>query len=95
MMPGAPLFVSECHIACSLPWLFRLVFATPFPGSESENASFRSCAFAALKVAPVGRLAGRRKMRLAIGLPLHHQQALSDLLERIYDPAAQITANII
>jgi len=36
----------------------------------------------------VGRLTGEAKMRLAIGLPLHHQQELSDLLKRIYDPAS-------
>jgi uncharacterized repeat protein (TIGR01451 family) len=35
---------------------------------------------------PTGTLAPSQKLRLAIGLPLHNQQALTDLLEQIYSP---------
>ncbi|MBW8864575.1 MAG: S8/S53 family peptidase, partial [Verrucomicrobia bacterium] len=40
------------------------------------------------KIAPAGHLAGTNELRLAIGLPLHHADALTNLLREIYDPAS-------
>ena len=37
---------------------------------------------------PVGRLAGSARLNLAIGLPLRNPEALSNLLQQIYDPAS-------
>ena len=37
---------------------------------------------------PVGRLPGSSRLNLAIGLPLRHQEALTTLLEQLYDPAS-------
>lgn len=39
---------------------------------------------------PVGRLAAERKLNLAIGLPLHNGQALTDILQQIYDPSSAL-----
>ena len=35
---------------------------------------------------PLGRLPGDRRLNLAIGLPLRHTEALTDLLRQLYDP---------
>jgi len=40
------------------------------------------------QLTPVGRLEATRRLHLAIGLPLRNQQALTDLLGRLYDPAS-------
>ena len=37
---------------------------------------------------PTGRLAADRELNLAIGLPLRNQEELTNLLQRIYDPAS-------
>ena len=37
---------------------------------------------------PVGRLAISERLDLAIGLPLRNQEALTNLLQRIYDPTS-------
>ena len=42
---------------------------------------------AAKAAAPVGRLPGDRRLNLAIGLPLRHPDALTNLLGQLYDPA--------
>src|ERR1022692_421807 len=39
------------------------------------------------RLQPVGRLAGTTQMKLAIGLPLRNQEALTNLLHQLYDPA--------
>jgi len=40
------------------------------------------------KIAPLGHLAGTNQLRLAIGLPLRHADALTNLLREMYDPAS-------
>jgi hypothetical protein len=45
-------------------------------------------AVTALKLPPVGRLPATNHLHLAIGLPLRNPQALSHLLQQIYDPAS-------
>ena len=37
---------------------------------------------------PLGRLDGASRLRLSIYLPLHHPEALTNLLDQIYDPAS-------
>jgi len=37
---------------------------------------------------PIGQMSGAARLDLAIGLPLRNTQALTDLLEQIYDPAS-------
>ena len=41
-----------------------------------------------LGLQPVGRLPVAQKLHLAIGLPLHNQGALSNLLQQLYDPSS-------
>ncbi len=39
------------------------------------------------QLAPLGRLAATNELRLALGLPLRHREALTNLLAALYDPA--------
>ena len=43
---------------------------------------------AAVRLTPVGRLESARELKLAIGLPLRNKEGLTNLLQRIYDPAS-------
>ncbi|HEV2437947.1 MAG TPA: protease pro-enzyme activation domain-containing protein, partial [Verrucomicrobiae bacterium] len=43
---------------------------------------------ARLNLQPVGNLAGSKQFHLAIGLPLHNQEMLTNLLQQLYDPAS-------
>src|SRR5260370_36844758 len=43
---------------------------------------------AAARLQPVGRLPSSSRLKLAIGLPLRNQEALTTLLEQLYDPAS-------
>lgn len=43
---------------------------------------------ARLNLQPVGRLVGTTHLPLTIGLPLHNQEALTNLLQQLYDPAS-------
>src|SRR2546428_9119168 len=42
----------------------------------------------AARLQPVGRLPGSSRLNLAIGLPLRNQEALTTLLDQLYDPAS-------
>jgi hypothetical protein len=66
-----------------------LLFTTP--GSAAERQVLRGHvpeAVARLNLQPVGRLPATNRLNLAIGLPLRHTNALSKLLQDIYDPAS-------
>ena len=43
---------------------------------------------AVAKLAPVGSLPASQRLNLAIGLPLRNQEALTNLLHQLYDPAS-------
>ncbi len=43
---------------------------------------------AKLHLQPIGNLAGSKQLHLAIGLPLHNQEMLTNLLQQLYDPAS-------
>ena len=45
-------------------------------------------AVARLNLQPVGQLPASNQMRLVIGLPLRNQEALTNLLQQLYDPAS-------
>lgn len=47
-------------------------------------------AVARMNLQPIGNLAGTTRLRLAIGLPLHNQTALTNLLQQLYDPASPL-----
>jgi Pro-kumamolisin, activation domain/Immunoglobulin domain len=56
------------------------------PGGRQFLAGHVPAAVSALT--PVGRLEADRQLRLAIGLPLRNKEELTNLLQRIYDPAS-------
>ena len=70
--------------------LVALVFlsATAAQGAERQSLQSGHVPPVVNKLLPVGRLTSSRNMRLAIGLPLHNQTALTNLLLQTYDPAS-------
>src|SRR2546425_651680 len=58
------------------------------PGWAAERQRLSGHVPAALqRLQPVGRMPASSQLRLAIGLPLRHQEALTALLEQLYNPA--------
>ena len=43
-----------------------------------------------LHLQPIGSLAATKQLNLAIGLPLHNQEELTNLLQQVYDPASPL-----
>jgi subtilase family serine protease len=68
-----------------------MVLAVAFglvPAEAGTTRALRGHTAPASAVArPLGRLAPTNSLRLAIGLPLRHQEALTNLLHQLYDPA--------
>ena len=69
-------------VVCSLSFLAVNVRAT-------ERQVLRGHVPAAVaRLQPVGPLPGTNRLRLAIGLPLHNREGLTNLLRQLYDPAS-------
>ena len=71
-------------------WLV-LLFGFSDSGMAAEKQTLHGHvpnAVARLNLKPLGRLSGTNTMRLLIGLPLHNQEALTNLLNQLYDPAS-------
>jgi len=73
----------------------RILLATfacllfPLPGRAAQRQVLHGHVPAVVsRLAPVGRLDATQRLNLAIALPLRNQQALTDLLRRLYDPAS-------
>ena len=65
--------------------VFLLCFTTSSRAGERQELRHHvPAAVAHLK--PVGRLSASTRLDLAIGLPLRNQEALTNLLQQIYDP---------
>ena len=67
--------------------LFCLQFATIAQPVQTQSLPGHVPA-AVAHLTPVGRLEADRELKLAIGLPLRNQEGLTNLLQRIYDPAS-------
>ena len=66
-----------------------LLFTTPGSGVERQVLrGYVPAAVARLSLMPVGRLPATNRLTLAIGLPLRNTNALSKLLQDMYDPAS-------
>src|SRR5690242_6963672 len=64
-----------------------MLFVTPTWAMERQFLKGYVPAVAA-RLQPVGRLPGARALYLAIALPLRSPEALSNLLEQLYDPTS-------
>ena len=81
------LAVKNILIPCLLASLSAL--AAPVPSVTGGRQLLPGHVPAAVRqLQPIGSLAGETKLHLAIGLPLRNRQALSSLLEAIYNPAS-------
>jgi uncharacterized repeat protein (TIGR03803 family) len=66
-----------------------LLFTTPGPAAERQLLRGHvPPAVARLNLQPVGRLPATKRLNLAIGLPLRNTNALTRLLQELYDPAS-------
>ena len=75
---------SRLALACA-SWC--LLFAAPARAAELQVLHGHLPAIVA-RLAPVGSLAATQRLNLAIGLPLRNQEALTNLLHDLYDPAS-------
>jgi len=66
-----------------------LFAATAWP-AEPQQVKGHVPAAVAGGLAPVGRLPASQQLPLAIGLPLRNRQALTNLLQQLYDPASPL-----
>jgi subtilase family serine protease len=81
LFPGALLFAS-----CAWSWLLFTTTARAADGQVLHGHVPN--VVTTLNLQPVGRLSATNRLHLAIGLPLRNPQALSNLLQQIYDPAS-------
>ena len=71
----------------TLPCVALLVVSGPAGAAELQKLGGHVPA-AVAGLTPIGQLSGSQRMNLAIGLPLRNQEALTNLLRDIYDPAS-------
>jgi subtilase family serine protease len=76
-----PVRLLICLLALLLApvWPARAVVLRTLPMATPE---------AAVRLRALGRLPAEKSLRLAIGLPLRQREALTNLLQRLYDPAS-------
>src|SRR5450432_3245238 len=67
--------------------VLSLLFITSGWAAEGQSLSGHLPP-AAARLQPVGRLPALNRLNLAIGLPLRNQEALTNLLEQLYDPSS-------
>jgi len=67
--------------------LFCLQFAAIAQTAQTQSLQGHVPA-ALAQLSAVGRLDGSRELKLAIGLPLRNKEGLTNLLQRVYDPAS-------
>ena len=67
-----------------------LALGLPLAGSAAprQKISGQHVPKAAARLVPAGSLPGSQRLNLAIGLPLHNEKELDDLLQQLYDPAS-------
>ena len=68
-----------------------LFFSAVYPGIAAERQVLRGhvpAAVARFNLQPTGQLPATKSLHLAIGLPLRNQEALTDLIQQLYDPAS-------
>jgi len=78
---GSPAFVPPARAQAA-----AAVSPKPQPAAGRQLLPSRVPAVVA-RLQPLGRLAATDRLKLAIGLPLRNQQALTRLLEQLHDPA--------
>jgi uncharacterized repeat protein (TIGR01451 family) len=79
--------MKQAHLFWMVVSVLFLVLVAPVRAAESQVLHGHVPA-AVLRLLPVGRLSSAARLKVAIGLPLRNQEALSALLQDIYDPAS-------
>src|ERR1035437_952862 len=69
-----------------------LAFGLPLTGSAAPRQQLRGghvpAAVARFNLQPVDRLPATKRLKLGIGLPLRNREALTNLLQQLYNPAS-------
>ena len=75
---------------CILGLLISLLpgFLAPSVRAAGRQVLHDHMPAAVVGLRPTGRLPGSTRLDLAIGLPLRHQEALTNLLRQLYDPSS-------
>jgi hypothetical protein len=85
--PGSRPWVRRAAVVACLPWFALL--ATPVHAAEQTVLQDHiPLAVTRLHLQPIGGLAASQHLKLAISLPLRNPEALTNLLQQIYDPAS-------
>ncbi|HVM47905.1 MAG TPA: protease pro-enzyme activation domain-containing protein, partial [Candidatus Acidoferrum sp.] len=81
-----PHICSIYPLTFALPCLLLLLAMVPMQAAERQVVPGGMPA-AVGRLQPLGRLDGAKELKLAIGLPLRNEAALSQMLRELYDPA--------
>jgi hypothetical protein len=79
LLPVCIVAIFHCFIAVSIPTSAQAGEMRALPGHVLPAAALSQ---------PLGRLPGTNFLRLAISLPLHNSEVLTNLLQRLYNPAS-------
>jgi Pro-kumamolisin, activation domain/Divergent InlB B-repeat domain len=79
------LFAAQCAV---LLFLTADYLRAAVPTGQKILSGHVPVAIARLNLQPLGSLSGSTNLHLAIGLPLHNQDELANLLQQIYDPTS-------
>ena len=82
-----PLTCGRIAGACAA---FVILFAVPAPAAGRQALPRHLPAPMNMNLPPVDRLAGSKRLPLAIGLPLRNREGLTNLLRQISDPASPL-----
>ena len=69
--------------------LLLSVFCAPAQ-TANEHSCPATCRTGISSSQPLGRLDGSTRLKLSINLPLHNREALTNLLDQLYDPASPL-----
>jgi len=58
--------------------------------TQAQRTQFQGSPTQAVNLRPISRLSNARNLQLTIGLPLRNKQALTDFLNRLYDPTSLV-----
>src|SRR5262252_709234 len=83
--PPAPNLYPACVAPACVAIALLLITSTQATERQILNGHVPT---ATVHSQPVGRLPGSSRLNLVIGLPLRNQEALSNFLEQLYDPAS-------
>ena len=87
-MNSSARFLAFVRVWCALLALFLSTFLSTAQAQEQDRQELQSHVSAPAGAKLIGRMPGSQRLRLAISLPLRHEDQLAALLQQLYDPAS-------